>query len=63
MSSLGWILQIAGLCVVPMALMAGLAQRDIPATSLPTLELRVLLLGAGLFLLGRWASAKGGQTK
>ncbi len=63
MSSLGWILQVAGLCVVPIALMAGLGQKDIPATTLPTLELRILVLGAGLFLLGRWASAKGGQAK
>ena len=58
MSSLGWILQIAGLCVVPIALMGGLAQRDIPANVLPTLELRILALGAGLFLLGRWASSR-----
>ncbi|GEM_PF-1624562 len=58
MSSLGWILQIAGLCVVPIALMGGLAQGEIPATILPTLELRILALGAALFLLGRWASAR-----
>ena len=61
MSSLGWILQVAGLCVVPIALMAGLGQQDIPATTLPTLELRLLALGAGIFLLGRWASARGAR--
>ena len=63
LSSLGWILQVAGLCVVPIALMGGLAQGDIPQTTLPTLELRILALGAGLFLLGRWASARGGQER
>ena len=54
MASLGWLLQVAGLCVVPLALVAGLSQGDIPAQSLPTLELRVLGLGAACFLLGRW---------
>ena len=62
MSSLGWILQVAGLCVVPLALMGGLAQGDIPASVLPTLELRILMLGAGLFLVGRWASARNGKA-
>ena len=58
MSTQGWLLQITGLCIVPLALMAGLSQGDIPAQSLPTLELRVLGLGAGCFLLGRWLSGK-----
>ena len=58
MSALGWILQVAGLCVVPIALMAGLGQRDIPAEVLPTAELRILILGAALFLAGRWVSAR-----
>ena len=59
MSSLSWLLQVTGLCVVPLALMAGLAQGGTPATSLPTLELRVLAIGAGCFLLGRWLGRKG----
>lgn len=59
MSSLSWLLQVAGLCVVPLALMGGLAQGDAPASSLPTLELRVLAIGAGCFLLGRWLAPKG----
>jgi hypothetical protein len=59
-SSLSWLLQIAGLCVVPMALMAGLAQGDAVPGTLPTLELRVLGLGAGCFLLGRWLGRKDG---
>ena len=58
MASLGWLLQVSGLCIVPLALMAGLSQGEIPAQALPTLELRVLALGAGCFLLGRWLSAK-----
>ena len=58
MSALGWILQIAGMCVVALALIAGLAQKDIPAEVLPTAELRLLILGAALFLGGRWASER-----
>ena len=61
MASLGWLLQVSGLCIVPLALMAGLSQGDIPAGSLPTLELRVLGLGAGCFLLGRWLSGRAGR--
>lgn len=58
MSSLGWLLQVAGLCVVPYALMAGLSQGDRVPETLPTLELRILGLGAGCFLLGRWFSQR-----
>ena len=49
MSSLSWLLQVAGLCVVPLALMAGA----------PRLELRILAIGAGCFLVGRWLGRKG----
>ena len=58
MSTLGWFLQVAGLCLAPVALMAGLAQKDIPAETLPTLELRLLALAAACFLIGRALSAR-----
>lgn len=58
MAWLPWILQIAGLCVVPLALMGGLAQGEHAPEALPTLELRLLALGAGLFLLGRFLARK-----
>ncbi len=59
MATAGWLLQVAGLCVVPMALMAGLSQGDLPAATLPTLQLRLLALGAGCFLAGRWLCSRG----
>ncbi len=58
MSTLGWILQVAGLCVVPLALTIGLAQGDATATVLPTAELRILCLGAACFLVGRSLSQR-----
>ena len=54
MNTVAWLLQIAGLCIVPCSLMAGLSQGRLDAEFLPTLQLRLLGLGAGCFLLGRF---------
>ena len=59
MHTLGWLLQIAGLCLAPMALMAGLSPGEHVPESLPTLELRVLALAAICFLAGRALSKRG----
>ena len=58
MATLGWFLQIAGLCLAPMALLAGLSQGAHVPESLPTLELRLLGLAAACFLGGRAISRR-----
>jgi len=46
-ASLGWILQFAGLVVVGSALLVGLMQDAL------RIEVAMLAIGSGLFLLGR----------
>jgi len=58
MAALGWILQVAGLCLAPVALMAGLSQGGHAPESLPTAELRILALAAVCFLAGRAISGR-----
>ena len=58
MQALGWCLQVAGLCLAPMALLGGLSQGEHVPESLPTLELRILALAALCFLSGRALSKR-----
>ena len=54
MSGVGWGLQLVALVVVGSALLIGLTYQSMSA------ELGMLVIGGGLFLLGRWLQQKEG---
>lgn len=58
MAAIGWCLQVTGLCLAPIALMAGLAQGEYVPERLPTAELSLLTAAAGCFVAGRFLSRR-----
>ena len=54
MNNLGWGLQFLALIVVGSALLIGLAYESMSA------ELTMLVVGGGIFLLGRWLQQRDG---